>query len=83
LRKSKNIEVGKLFITIEDLEEVGDMVPLHTHPEGEAHISIVARGGAEINDLTVEAGGIIKFVPDEPHRIKALVPNTRVINIRY
>jgi quercetin dioxygenase-like cupin family protein len=82
---SKQLLAGKLSGIIYTFEKAGDVLPMHTHQEGDAHITIVARGKikAHGNDWSEEymAGAVIDFPSDQSHEFIALEDNSRIVNI--
>lgn len=82
---STPLEAGKLSGTVYTFENAGDTLPMHTHQEGNAHITIVARGSviARGNEWEHEywAGAVIDFPPDQSHEFVALEDNSRIVNI--
>lgn len=82
---SKPLSAGKLNGTVYTFEQAGDVLPMHTHQEGNAHITIVARGKvrAHGNEWSAEygAGSVIDFPPDQSHEFVALEDNSRIVNI--
>lgn len=83
--QAKRLEYGNLKGMLYDFEKAGDILPKHIHTENDVHITIVARGKlkAYSHDWEIEAsaGQIIDFRPGEPHELKALEDNTRIINV--
>jgi quercetin dioxygenase-like cupin family protein len=79
------LNIGKLSGTIYTFEKVGDMLPMHTHTEGNAHITIVARGKVKAYgnkwEAEYSAGAVIDFPPDQSHEFIALEDNSRIVNI--
>lgn len=79
------LNTGKLSGTIYTFEKVGDILPMHTHTEGDAHITIVARGKikAHGNEWEAEysAGAVIDFTSDQSHEFIALEDDSRIVNI--
>ena len=77
--------IGKLTGTIYTFEKAGDVLPMHTHNDVTAHITIVARGRvkAQGNDWSAEygAGSVIDFPADQSHEFIALEDNSRIVNI--
>jgi len=77
--------LGDIRGSIYDFEKTGDILEKHVHGEIDNHITIVACGKilAYSHDWEQEvpAGKIIDFKVGEPHEIKALEDNTRIINI--
>jgi quercetin dioxygenase-like cupin family protein len=82
---SNPLSAGKLSGTVYTFEKAGDVLPMHTHTEGDAHITIVARGKirAHGNEWEAEysAGAVIDFPSDQSHEFVALEDNSRVVNI--
>jgi len=82
---SQPLNAGKLTGTVYTFEKAGDMLPMHTHQEGNAHITIVARGKikAHGNDWSAEygEGTVIDFPSDQSHEFIALEDNSRIVNI--
>jgi len=80
-----SLAAGKLSGTIFTFEQVGDVLPMHTHQEGDAHITIVARGRVKAhgNGWSAEygAGSVIDFPSDQSHEFIALEDNSRIVNI--
>jgi len=82
---SNPLSAGKLSGTVYTFEKAGDVLPMHTHIEGDAHITIVARGKirAHGNEWEAEysAGAVIDFPSNQSHEFVALEDNSRVVNI--
>lgn len=76
---------GDLRCTTYDFEVTGDVLPMHTHDESTAHITIVTRGKikayADGWEREAVAGQILDFNADQPHELMALENETRVVNI--
>jgi len=76
---------GNLNGTIYTFEKVGDVLPMHAHYEGDAHITIVARGKIKIHgngwEMEKSAGAVVDFPPEQSHEFIALEANSRVVNI--
>lgn len=66
-------------------ESVGDVLPMHTHTSGNAHITIVSRGRirAHGNEWSAEygAGSVIDFPPEQSHEFISLENDSRIVNI--
>lgn len=77
--------IGKLTGTIYTFEKAGDVLPMHTHNDVTAHITIVARGRikAHGNGWSAEygAGSVIDFPANQSHEFIALEDNSRIVNI--
>jgi len=88
LTRSQPLEQGKLFGVTFLFENVGDGLPLHSHPEGEAHITLVRSGRLRIlrpdgKHEEVGPGAFKCFAPDELHGYEALEPCSKITNIIY
>ena len=72
-------------MSIYDFPEVGDILPMHTHDEASAHITIVARGSFRAfgNEWhrTLNSGDIVDWPAHQEHEFIALEPNSRLVNI--
>jgi quercetin dioxygenase-like cupin family protein len=83
---SKPLFAGKLAGTVYTFEKAGDMLPMHTHRDGGAHITIVARGKVKAhgNEWAAEygEGTVIDFPADQSHEFIALEDNSRIVNIQ-
>jgi quercetin dioxygenase-like cupin family protein len=79
------LNTGKLSGIVYTFEKAGDTLPMHTHQEGNAHITIVARGKVKAHGNNWEAeyrsGAVIDFPPDQSHEFIALEDNSRIVNI--
>lgn len=67
-------------------EDVGDVLPWHTHEFNDQHITIVAKGEftMEVRDeapRTISAGDLIDTPPGIFHQFTALTPDARLFNI--
>lgn len=82
-----NRMVGILNMTIYTFSAVGDTVPMHAHPEGECHISIVAKGIIKMHgrEWAEDCGpGTMKqFMPNKLHEFVAVEVPAKLIGIRY
>ena len=82
---SQPLNAGKLTGTVYTFEKAGDILPMHTHQEGNAHITIVARGKVKAhgNEWSADysAGAVIDFPSDQSHEFIALEDNSRIVNI--
>jgi quercetin dioxygenase-like cupin family protein len=76
---------GKLQGIIYDFPEVNDILPMHNHDENTVHITIVSKGSFRAHgknfDITIKAGDIVDFEPNDSHEFIALEPNSRIVNI--
>lgn len=79
------LNAGKLSGTVYTFEVAGDMLPMHTHTEGNAHITIVARGKVKAHgnewEAEYSAGAVIDFPDNQSHEFIALEDNSRIVNI--
>jgi len=82
---SRPLSAGRLSGTVYTFEKAGDVLPMHTHTESDAHITIVARGKikAHGNEWEAEysAGAVIDFPSNQSHEFIALEDNSRIVNI--
>jgi len=82
---SIRLNAGKLSGVVYTFEKAGDKLPMHTHYNGDAHITIVARGKIKAygNEWEAEysAGAVVDFPSDQSHEFIALEDNSRIINI--
>jgi quercetin dioxygenase-like cupin family protein len=83
---SQPLNAGKLTGTVYTFENKGDMLPMHTHDEDTAHITVVARGliRAHGNGWSADygAGSVIDFPSNQSHEFIALEDNSRIVNIQ-
>jgi quercetin dioxygenase-like cupin family protein len=81
----KQVQFGQLRGTVFDFEKIGDILPLHTHDDANVHITIVARGRVKAYshdwEMTLEAGAVVDFLPNQPHEFMALEDGTRIVNL--
>ena len=79
------ISTGKLSGAVYTFEKAGDTLPMHTHTNGNAHITIVARGKIKAHgnawEAEYSAGAVIDFPTNQSHEFIALEDNSRVVNI--
>lgn len=77
--------LGELRGNMYDFEKAGEVVPMHTHDDHSAHITIVAKGKLKAYSDTwsqeATAGQLINFKSGQPHELMALEDNTRIYNI--
>jgi len=82
---STPLNAGKLAGMVYTFELAGDVLPMHIHVDGNAHITIVARGSvrAHGNNWSAEygAGTVVDFPSDQSHEFIALEDNSRIVNI--
>jgi quercetin dioxygenase-like cupin family protein len=79
-------QFGKLQGIIYDFSEANDVLAMHSHDENTIHISVVSRGSFRVHngggwDITIKAGDVVDFEPNEQHEFIALEPNSRIVNI--
>jgi len=79
------LNAGKLNGMIYTFEQAGDVLPMHTHTDGNAHITIVAHGKIKAHGNNWEAeygsGTVIDFPTDQSHEFIALEDNSKIVNI--
>jgi quercetin dioxygenase-like cupin family protein len=79
------LSAGKLSGVVYTFEKVGDVLPMHTHDEMTAHLTIVARGRVKAHgngwSAGYGAGSVIDFPANQSHEFIALEDNSRVVNI--
>jgi quercetin dioxygenase-like cupin family protein len=82
---TRPISFGKLNGAIYDAPETGDILPMHSHGEGDVHITIVARGSFRVHgdgwEMVAKAGDVLDWKPGQAHELIALEPNSRFVNI--
>lgn len=82
---SAPLSAGKLSGVVYTFEKAGDILPMHTHTGGDAHITIVARGKVKAHGNEWEAeyssGAVVDFPTDQSHEFIALEDNSRIVNI--
>ena len=82
---STPFNAGRLSGTVYTFEKTGDILPMHTHTGGNAHITIVARGKIKAHGNEWEAeyssGAVIDFPTNQSHEFIALEDNSRIVNI--
>jgi len=82
---SKNLSAANLTGVIYDFEVVGDVLPMHTHDETNAHITVVARGSVKASgegwERVFKSGAVIDFPANQPHEFVALEDKTKIVNI--
>jgi len=71
---------------IYSFEKEGDVLPMHTHKEGESHITVVVCGKIKVHGDGWEneylENETIDFPANQAHEFIALEDNTRIVNIR-
>jgi quercetin dioxygenase-like cupin family protein len=78
---STPLNAGKLSGAVYTFEKVGDLLPMHTHTGGNAHITIVARGKVKAHGNEWEAEYSAGAVIDQSHEFIALEDDSRIVNI--
>jgi quercetin dioxygenase-like cupin family protein len=70
---------------IYDAPDVGDILPMHSHLEGDVHITVIARGSFRVHgngwEIIGKAGDVIDWQVGQAHELIALEPNSRFVNI--
>jgi quercetin dioxygenase-like cupin family protein len=79
------LSAGSLNGVVYTFEKEGDVLPMHTHDDVSAHLTIVARGRVKAhgNGWSAEygAGSVIDFPANQSHEFIALEDNSRIVNI--
>ena len=86
--KEESFEIGRLRGVTIFFEEAMDELPVHSHPEGLAHITMVRRGKVMIvrpnqPDEIIHPGTLKLFKPHELHGYVALEAKSKITNIIY
>ena len=85
MMQTKPISFGIINGTVYDFPEIDDVLPMHTHTEADAHISIVAKGSFRSHgdgwELTLVAGNVVDWPAHQAHEFVALEPGSRLVNI--
>jgi len=83
--QTKPLSAGRLIGAVYTFPKAGDVLPMHTHTEGDAHITIVARGKIKAHgngwETEYSAGAVIDFPVNQSHEFVALEDNSRIVNI--
>jgi len=83
--QTKPLSAGRLAGAVYTFPKAGDVLPMHTHTEGDAHITIVARGKIKARgngwETEYSAGAVIDFPANQSHEFVALEDNSRIVNI--
>jgi quercetin dioxygenase-like cupin family protein len=84
--QTKEFIAGDLVGIIYTFPFKSDVLPMHTHSDGDVHITIVARGSVTIHGPTIgstdySAGAVIDNEAPITHEIVALEDNSRIVNI--
>lgn len=72
-----------------EFPDVGSHLPIHSHPEGEAHFTFVRKGRLRIlrpstqSEAVVGPGTWLRFAPDELHGYEALEAGSKITNVIY
>ena len=78
-------KLGQLQTTSYTFENVGDVLPMHNHPELAAHITIVARGSFVMRGAgwkkNVDCGALIDFPYDTWHEFESIEANSKLVNV--
>jgi quercetin dioxygenase-like cupin family protein len=83
----KSLLIGRLRLAIHTFAAAGDSLAMHSHPEGEAHITFVNAGRLRVFgpgwERVLHPGAQVKFEPNQLHAYEALEPGSRITNIIY
>jgi len=84
---TSTVTIGKLALNFFTFVEAGHVLPLHSHSEGEAHITFVNSGRFRIFgngwERIVATGDRLQFDPHIEHAYEALEPMSQLTNIVY
>ena len=78
--------INNIYATTYIFVKSGNILPMHTHKEGEEHITVVVCGKIKVRgdgwekEYTEE--NAIDFPANQAHEFIALEDNTRIVNIR-
>ena len=77
---------GTMRWSIHTFEQPGDELPVHTHPDGRGHLTVVTAGefmllGA-MEGQTAKAGDVLYWDAGVAHGMRALSPNAQFVNSR-
>lgn len=80
-------KIGKTTVTCFTFHDAGNVLPMHSHPEGEAHLTFIAEGRLRIFgegwERIVETGEQLVFPPDLAHAYEALSDGAKITNVVY
>ena len=83
--KQKQFAFGNLVGAIYDFSEANDVLPMHTHDDTTAHITIVSKGSFKAHGIgwekTLVSGNVVDFPAYQSHEFIALEPGSRLVNI--
>jgi quercetin dioxygenase-like cupin family protein len=77
---------GGLQMTTFDFSEIGDILPMHSHGEDDAHVTFVRRGSIRVHGpvmgvMELKAGAFVDWPAGIEHEYVALEAGTRITNI--
>jgi quercetin dioxygenase-like cupin family protein len=76
---------GRLFLSVYDFPEAGDVLPRHTHTQDTAHITIVSKGKVRVTSgawtQDIECGKVLDLPANQEHEFIAVEPNSQIVNI--
>lgn len=82
---SKSCEFGTLNVVVYDFDVPGDVLPMHNHKHGGAHISVVARGAFKAKgagwEKDLPLGSVVDWKVDQWHEFEATEANSRLVNV--
>jgi quercetin dioxygenase-like cupin family protein len=83
--ETKAFHFGKLRGGVFDFPVANDVLPMHSHGDADAHITVVARGSFKAHgngwERVLKAGDVVDWKPNDPHEFVALEDNSRIVNI--
>lgn len=72
-------------MVIYDFDHVGDMLDMHNHKHGGAHITIVAKGSFKARgngwEIDLQLGNVTDWQADQWHEFEALENGSRLVNV--
>jgi quercetin dioxygenase-like cupin family protein len=86
MMKVTPISFGVINGSVYDFPEIDDVLPMHSHTEADAHISIVAKGSFRAHgdgwERLLVTGNVVDWPAHYPHEFVALEAGSRLVNIR-
>jgi quercetin dioxygenase-like cupin family protein len=82
----KAMKLGDLVVSVYDFKLKGDVLPMHSHDESSAHISICARGGFVClheggKAIPLPCGAVLDSENVVTHEFEATEDDSRLVNI--
>lgn len=74
-----------LNVIVYDFDHIGDVLAMHEHSKGGAHISVISRGAFKAKgagwEKDLPLGAIVDWKAELWHEFEAIEPNSRLVNI--